>query len=199
MRFDALTGQVLIQTPGCSDILAEDALRKAAIRLCEEARVWRDTATFATRDQDNDLEVPQQARAVDVVRAWIDGSEIEPTTPESCDQFEDAGVPTRYYRTSDNVLRLVPAPSESVSLTVESILAPTNNASTIPDDIAERCRMALIYGALAYLLALNGQPWAQPALAGSYAQLFDAEINSLATQEAKGRVRAALRSRARFF
>ena len=59
--------------------------------------------------------------------------------------------------------------------------------------------MALIWGALAYLLAIPGQTWTQPELAGAYLHMFEQEAAKVSLQDVKGRVRATLRSRASFF
>lgn len=199
MQLDTLVGNVLIQAPGCSDMLAIDALRKAAIQICERTNAWRETVTQSTSSQEVDIDVPAHGRAISIQRVFADGELISPITPEQADPFEEAGAPRGYYRISDNVIALFPAPDVSVSLTIDACYAPTSTAVTIPDDLGERCRMAIIWGALAYLLAIPGQAWTQPALAGAYTQMFDSAVDKIGFQDARGRVRATVRTRASFF
>ena len=199
MLLDALIGNVVIQAPGCSDLLAVDALRKSAIQLCEQTQAWQETIMQTTQVQDVDLDVPAHSRASAIRRVFVDGELIHPVMPDSVDPFEEPGTPHGYYRIAENVLRMVPAPSAQITLTIDAVLAPTHSANTIPDDLAERCRMPLVWGALAYLLAMPGQSWTQPALAGAYQQMFDQHAANTALNDARGRVRSALRSRASFF
>ena len=199
MLLDALIGNVVIQAPGCSDLLAVDALCKSAIQLCEQTQAWQETITQTTQVQDVDIDVPAHSRASAIRRVFVDGELIQPVMPDSVDPFEESDTPRGYYRVSENVLRLVPAPSASVTLTIDAVLAPTHSANTIPDDLAERCRMAIVWGALAYLLAMPGQPWTQPTLAGAYQQMFDRYAANTALNDMRGRVRSTLRTRASFF
>lgn len=199
MQLDALIGPVLIQAHGCSDMLAVDALRRAAIQLCEQTQAWTETITQQAKTQDVDLDIPAHSRAVDIRRVFVGSDIIAPVKPEDADPFEAASTPHGYFRVSENVLRLLPAPDAPVTLTIETVLAPTYTTNTIPDDMADRCRMALLWGALAYLLATPGQAWTQPALAGAYQQMFDREAGKVSLHDVKGRVRATLRSRASFF
>ena len=199
MQLDALIGSVLIQAPGCSDLLAVDALRKAAIQLCEQTSAWQESFTQSVRTQDVDLDVPEQSRAVQILRVYVNGQRISPVTAGNADLFGQPGVPDSYYRTEDNVLRLIPAPSDAVSITADVVLAPLHTATAIPDDLANRCRAALIHGALAYLLAIPGHTWTQPVMAAAYLQMFANEISVISVHDNKSRVRAALRVRSSYF
>lgn len=199
MQIDALIGSVLIQAPGVSDILAVDALRKAAIQLCEQSSAWKETITQATTTQEVELDIPAQSRVTQIRRVFADGDLLVPLMPDQTDPFDASGKPHGYYRSSDNVLMLVPAPTERTVLTVEMALAPSYEATTLPDDLGNRCRIALIHGALAYLLAIPGHPWTQPVLASAYQQMFDRATGIVAVQDNMGRVRAALRVRSSFF
>lgn len=199
MQFDALIGSVLIHAPGASDPLAVDALRMAAIQLCEKTSAWHESFTQNVRTQDIELDVPSQSRAVGIERVYINGSLISPITAGQADLFAQPGVPDGYYRTEDNVLRLVPAPSDAVSLSVDVILAPTYTATSIPDDLANRCRKALIYGALAQLLIVPGQAWTNPTLAVAYQQMHEQETSHISVQDSRSRVRSALRVRSSYF
>lgn len=199
MQLDSLIGAILIQARGCSDMLAVDALRRSAIQLCEQTQAWRETITQQAKTQDVDLDIPAHSRAAAIRRVFVGEDEILPMAPDNINPFAASSTPRGYFRVSENVLRLIPAPDAPVTLTVEAVLAPTYTANTIPDDLADRCRMALIWGALAYLLAIPGQTWTQPELAGAYLHMFEQEAAKVSLQDVKGRVRATLRSRASFF
>lgn len=195
MKLDRFIGDVLVEAQGCTDTIALNAVRKSLVLLCQRAGVWRDTYTAKASTPDVYLDAPVGARVASVRRVFCNGLLIEPATPESIDYDPQPGNPKVYYRQDDSTLILHPAPATKVELRIEVTYGPTIDCDEVPDDLGHRYYDLIVKGALMQTLAMAGKPWANPTMAGVYAELFNSGTSGAKIEESRGRVRSNLRTK----
>lgn len=81
------------------------------------------------------------------------------------------------YEQRHNTLELMSVPRDIKDLTITVSLAPTLEASEIPDDLYFRHATALRFGVLAILKAQNGTEWFNASESTYYQQRYEQEIN----------------------
>lgn len=199
MKLDRFIGDVLVEAQGCTDTIALNAVRKALVGLCERAAVWRDTYTLKTATADVYLDAPVGARVASVRRVFCNGMLLMPAMPDSLKPDSNRALPQAYYRHDDGTLMLYPAPSDRVELRIEVAYAPTVDCEEVPDDLGHRYFDVIVKGALMQVLAMAGKPWTNPTMAGVYAEFFNAGASQANVDEARGRVRARMRTKASWF
>ena len=71
---------------------------------------------------------------------------------------------------------LVPVPDNAYPVQLELVTQPVAGTMQLPDELAVRYDRALGYGALEWILRMQGDPWFNPQAADEYALLFNQEI-----------------------
>jgi len=89
-----------------------------------------------------------------------------------------AGLPTKYCYIPEAQFALQPIPSLVFGLTLTIILQPKEDAVNIPQAPLMKYSNEIEAGALAYLLAVPGQPWSNPAEAARREREFRAGISN---------------------
>lgn len=195
MKLDRFIGDVLVEAQGCTDTIALNAVRKSLVLLCQRASVWRDSYTTKASSPDVYLDAPTGARVATVQRVLCDGRLLAPALPDSIEYDPQKGRPEMYYRQDDSTLILHPAPDAKVELRIDVTYGPTIDCDEVPDDLGNRYFDLIVKGALMQTLAMAGKPWANPTMAGVYAQFFDSGTDGAKIEESRGRVRSKLRTK----
>lgn len=169
----ALARDILIDTPGCPQTLAEQVIREAATEFCDLTQVYisdlsaidvvAGTATY-TLTVDSDTEVS-------VIRAaWYDGlplayAPLDALNPKIEDWRDTEGAPLGFTHYEPKVIKLFPKPDTSLAggLKVQVALRPTAASVALTDWIVDRYGREILAGARARLFTIPNKAWSNPA------------------------------------
>ena len=184
--YDSLLPYVLTETPGVPNPLAISAINRAVRRLCLESSCWFDwqNVTLVAGEPDYQLTAPNVSAVVRNIKSvQIESSELAPI-PENVVSVDrpwlmlNSGTPTSYYAVN-GVLHLMPTPTESdvgKSCRVKAAYIPQMDAQEADESLLDRHAETIASGAKSQLLSMNGQPWANPAMAQVYLAEFEKGI-----------------------
>ncbi len=91
------------------------------------------------------------------------------------------GLPRRYQYVPEGKVALDPAPDKVYTFVMSMILIPKESMAVdaqVPAAPLVKYSNDIESGALAYLLAIPGQPWSNPSMAAQYARDFKAAISN---------------------
>lgn len=162
------------------------ALRRAAIQFCERSLAARETLdplTLVGTIEAYELDLPPQTKLVEIIEARYDKSTLAISSERELSidmpEWKTAhNTPKRIYRKQGNFVGFAPAPAktEAVAVDLTVAVAPTRNATQIPEILAETYLDALVAGALSLLYAMPGLEWSNPREAQSASLMFFAGI-----------------------
>lgn len=174
------------EVDGCPTILAENAIRQAAIEFCRDSRSQQTTITQAVTagTAAYTLTPPVDTVIQHTLEVWHDGTRLTPKTLLELDsrlprdwRNIQAPVANWYSVPSAGSVQLVYTPSANGSLSALVTLKPSQASTTIDDRVAEDHREAIAAGAKYRLLSMSGKPWANPALSLKYKTEFSKAIS----------------------
>lgn len=222
---DAFLPSVRPWAPGVPDVTAHKNIRLAAIEFCERTRLWRfeDDYDVTVETCNAGIFVPNGAALHDIEMVMFDGRELLPKATRDVDRLQTGtrwrtngniigsvaggnqmvvlppptSIPKYYTQIDQNSLRVVPAMAGHVYICTR--LKPTQDATAIPDFIANEYREVIGWGALGRILTIPGQSYSSPDLGAFYAQKFTEKLDRLSTKGVTGQQNAPKRSRARYF
>lgn len=201
MRLDALFPLVLPEVLGCPDPTLMLHLTMAAQRFCVESGAWvvmADEQITSDGVLEYDVEPATDAMVVRVRDVWLNAS-LLPAVPMTS-AFGRTGPVTGYTHYDDrSLLRLNGNPATGERLQMRLVMAPKTTSTTLPDALALRYQTAIATGAKASLMAIPGQAWSNPQLAGYHAQAFERAIGSARIEAVKDGVDAPLTVKRRCF
>jgi hypothetical protein len=144
--------------------VAEDAVRRTAIDLCEQAGVWTYDFSFDQQAgvRDYPLIVPEFTRVVCMNWVQIGAQKYEPhpnTNRCRCGSFEIwmPNAKTIFFSP-------VPYPACQVQVTVNLWLAPTQEACELPEILWQEYSDTIACGAAARMLMMPKQDWTNQGL-----------------------------------
>lgn len=198
------------RAPNCPDPTAESAYRRAARSFCIQSRWLRRALDpfdceadvpfieLVTGTGDPLLEIigvrVVTARLVtNALQAWP----VNPTDGTEWASYTSQGPPKGYQYVPEAAINLYPTPDQAYTLVVTAQVQPRSDAVELPDDLETRWHETLIAGALSYVLALRGQPWADPGEARAQAVKFQAGVNNARADEARAYTQGSRVSRIR--
>jgi len=183
MLYSTLVPEILPEVIGCPDTTIERAVRDAAIEFCDTALVYtvdQDPVAVTKGLTEVDLDIPTGARLVQVLRVMLGSYELTRMSRE--DLFSsgrawqtDTGRPQAVTFATEASIRLVPIADQSLTekLYIRFAVTPTRAATSVPDSIAERYYLEIVFGAKATLLLIPGQTWSNPQLAMAHRSAFE--------------------------
>jgi len=191
---------VLPFAPGCPEPVAVQYLREAAITFCERTRIWRASDKFNVQGGcDEVLCTPSYAQIYEIERAWFNDRDLEPAPYGGFDRHEYRDALPRYItQASPESVRLVPGALEEGVLTLSLFLKPSQDAEDLPDILTEHERV-IADGALNRILLIPNQPFTSPDMAAAYGQSFQSGLDRLFNLNVRGKQRAPVRIRGRYF
>lgn len=194
ISYETLLPEVLPMVAGCSDALAENAIRSAAIEFCERTSAYQlelDAITTISNIYEYDLEPPTGTTVHKILWVTHDGQDLEPLTTTLLEQRvprwrTDNGLPVYFVKPTASLIWLVPIPSAKVvnSTIIRAVLKPTHTSTTCDESIMDEYRDAIVNGALFRLLRIPGKDWSDLQGAQLYSILFESVV---VTAERRGR------------
>lgn len=175
---------VLPHVPGCPVVVVEHELRRSAQEFFRRSRAWRvnlPTIAVAALTPEISCEPPDAAHDLVRVESVVyDGRQLGPETAENLDigfgeeWAAHVGIPTNYIQLTPGVLRLyqIPGVAAAVGLKIRASVTPSDVATGIPDDLAQKYRDAIQAGAKSRLMLMPGKSWTNLDLSAVYGRAF---------------------------
>jgi len=200
--FEELLPYVLPAVPTCSNMLAVQSLRRAAIDLCQESRIWRSTQhplPLGNESCEYEFEPPDTAERVRIEWVTYEGRRLEPTTELQLFKCNPewptrTGKPTHFLEMNTKAIRLWPTPEnwfsavdsnmplptinetdydkQPCAITVRISCKPSITASGMDGTVLDDHYNAIVNGALAYLFMIPGHPWSDVTMGQQYQGAF---------------------------
>jgi len=147
--FQDLLPWVLPQVPTCSNMMAVQALERAARELCQKSRIWRVTQhplPLTNSYCEYEFEPYDMADRVQIEWATYEGRPLKPTTERQlfkCDAewLLRKGFPSHFLEMNSGMIRLWPTPTVFIDKS-EPYLNPATigeGEEPLPDDINKPC------------------------------------------------------------
>lgn len=183
---------------GCPLSLVDNAIRSAAIELCEKSHIWNVETlcgdliamearyTYAPKDPNIAIVEPLQC----VLRDTRPGREgqvhfVEKTTRADLDTYnrewrlQKDEFPTQFFCENPDFIRLVGEPTHDIDDGVHVLLAckPARNSTEVPNFLFETWAETIADGALARLHSMASRVWAKPELMTHHRKNFIAGLS----------------------
>ena len=194
ISYESLLPEVLPMVAGCSDTLAENAIRSAAIEFCERTSAYQlelEPITTISNIYEYDLEPPTGTTVHKILWVTHDGQDLEPLTTTLLEQRvprwrTDNGLPVYFVKPTASLIWLVPIPIAQLvnSTIIRVVLKPTHTSTMSDESIMDEYRDAIVNGALFRLLRIPGKDWSDLQGAQLYSSLFESVV---ITAERRGR------------
>lgn len=200
--------EVLPDVPGCSQKVAKNAIRNAAIEFCERTLAWKvdlDPLNAVANQAAYPFEPPANTRVVRLLNVWYNGKRLTPKTPADLDDLyanwpSAIGTPLYYTQLSPDEVILVPMPNAALAngIAQKVALKPTRASTGLEEYLYEKYLEEIAAGAKARLMLMQKKPWSNTAMGAANQALFEDAIASARYRAAKGYGAAPIRVRARF-
>lgn len=192
------------EVPECPEIVILDAIRSAGRDFCKRTRLVRETLTVNTVSSQARYPLTTSTDTEPELVESVKRDALDALEPSSANEFTawqldtDEGQPTHYYLDgTDLVLGRIPNTAEA--LTVKVSLLPSDEAETLPDELARRYKRAIANGAKALLMGMESVPWTNQQAGLACAIRFDQAIYEANLRDAKGGTSRSLRVVGHFF
>ena len=157
----------------------KDSIMDAAIDFCRRSLVWRVQTTddIVAGTDTYTLAMPTGAAIGAIEIVTVDGIQI-PMWTSPWPHSSTSGGAVFYGVNQDKQVRLYPIPAESVTdgLVVSVVAIPDKTGTVIPDFLLDDYKDAIVSGALASVMAIIGQPWANAQVAMYHQKMFSRAI-----------------------
>lgn len=185
VALSAFLPQISPKVTGCPDPLIYNALLSAATDFCSRSMIWSSRLAAASVTSANfpyTIPASAHARAVRLISAYVDGSELTETTYAKLDTVEDwdteTGTPAQYLFNEDDQLIVYPLPDTTVSLRLRAVFAPARGATAIEQTLYTNWLEPLASGAIKILAAEPGKPWSDPTQFSYHSGIFERGVAS---------------------
>lgn len=206
---------VLIDVPGCPEVVVDTALRSALIEFCEKSLVVQrdlDPVTVVAGTSDYDLEPPTFQLVSKILKLWYKSTELSPMAPDNIKNaevynrlFTDADTgrsdPRFFLQKDTTTFSIYPVPKNTVAnaITIRAALKPSRSASTVEDVLFQDYAETIAQGAKYRLLSMPGKPWMNGPASAAALSMFTAGVNVARQRASRGGTRADLRVQIRSF
>lgn len=202
IKFEDMLNDVLPDVPGCTNELAVNALRNAAIELCTKSWIYiqaSDPQNTVIGQAEYDLDTFNLYKPIGIVSASFNDAALTPIGITSLNRSnlrwqDDTGTPTNYFSHDYTTLRLYRIPDLVGTLNVTIALTPAKNATGIENFIYDLYSEQLAAGAKARLMLIPNKPFSEPNTSREYRAQFSAAITDAKWRAHKSLTNAQLQS-----
>jgi hypothetical protein len=199
--------EVLPDVKGCPVRVAENALRNAAIKFCNESRCWRGSVTDVPTVQGTSvytLVPPAESEVIATYYAKFTDSNIPlPTIPEMhldrARQNPDEDKPRWFHSPTPAEIELFWTPDAVYTLNVKAMLKPTKAATECPDFLYNDWLEEIAHGAKARLVMMSGREWFNPKMHDYHNKEFIKGWVEGRIRDAKSNVQSSTRLKPGYF
>lgn len=179
----AFLPEVMLNAPGCADVVAMNYIRNAAIEFCNLTYVVSeeiDPVTLTAGLFESEVSAPSGTAIVAVHSVYADGEPIDPVSELELRQKygnwkERTGTPAGYLTSAEGI-RIFPIPQSDVVIEASVATRPTVAATTLNDVLLNEWKQAIVSGALSELLMVPGQSFTEPNTAMMHKVKFDDRV-----------------------
>jgi len=200
VTFDDMLIHVLPWAPGCPSTMAIIQLRNAAREWCQETEVWLDTLPDVMTEAGRakyalNLEKHQDAaRILSVTVGGVEYPVLQSSRAKMEMRRERQRLDCFAWTTNADDINLFPVPTTSgVRIQVECSLMPSESADEVADEAVGQYRESVAAGALARLLSMLKEEWANPSEATRFDGRFRADMKSAGRSASDGFKKPKLR------
>lgn len=201
MKWSDFGPYVLPYVIGCPDPTMEMHARLAAIEFFRRTLSWREVlkAVQAAGTELVEVVAPNQAQIIKIKSVSVGGHEF-PLVETSHGMELASASPGREFVFTHNgyTLSVYPIQAMGASVVVDAALAPSFNATTLPDALAQQHMQDIAHGAIASIKRIPGQAFTDPNGAQEQQALFDRRIGTVVAKHSRGLMAAKMRSRPTF-
>ena len=197
---DKFMPRLLPWVTGCPLPLAQQELVRSAIAFCEETNaVCTDTdpiqLVIGAAEYDSGIDSDQELTRV--MGAWLGGRPLSLLVRE--DHSEDTGTPVAASVGQMNTVVVYPTPDKQTSdkLRLRVATRPKITARRLDDALLNKWSEGVVFGAIARLCAIPGQPFSDSAQAMSADVHFWRAVNRARVESRRGEVASSLSVRNR--
>ena len=202
VTFDQFLPEIQPEVPGVPYPVVINAIRNACFDFCRRSLVWNEFQSQKAYTQGTAeyvLTPATGAQIVQVLSLIIDDGRLIP--PGSTDETVQArpqwrtqeGLVEWFIQPSPGVVHFVAVPNGSGTFVPQVAYAPARDASSVDASLYDLYLEDIKYGALWKLKSIVGEPWADPAGAAYYADLFNRGIGRAVSERTRNNSRASLR------
>lgn len=189
---------LLAELPGCPLPLVKQTINRAARDFCRDSMAWQediDAVVLRPGVWRYELGLPSDAQIALVQTAKIGTRDLTPAIDArgAINWGAAQGEPSRYAVLPNWIeIAVDPTPIQAATLRLAAVLAPTLEAATLPDVLADRHFDAIAEGVKARLMAMANKTWSDPAGAQLAAAAFAKAKTDARIEAAYGRVIGSL-------
>jgi hypothetical protein len=203
---DVFLPKIFVHAPGLGIPVAYDAIRDAAVEMCERTGLWRWEDDFTVGfNGDEDISPPYGAVLLKIDSVLFNGIDLTHKTTGWLDaerpgwrtQEATSTAPSFITQVELGTLRVVPYAAGKLNLAAK--LKPADDCTQLPDFLADLYREVIAWGALGRVLMHPNQPYTNLTTAPYFQRRFDDKLIALSGVAQRGQQGAPTRSRATFF
>lgn len=203
--WESFFDDVMPEVPGALAPVVSHQIKRAAQELFMRSKVWKVDVTIAAQEGVPNYALTPGAglSAGDVISAQALDLHLTDEDMEAAygyDWRQATGPAVAVFQTSPGSVRLYPAPSDDGQTIVLSVsVYPSDEATGIPDDLADRYRDGIASGALARLMLSAKKPYSDPNLGALHQAKFEGAVGKAIEDRASGFGRARSRRTVTWF
>lgn len=201
MKWSDFSHYVLPYVIGCPGPTLEFHARLAAIEFFRRTLSWREVLDSVTTDGSElvEVETPSQSQIIKVKAVTVAGREFPLVETTHGAELSRADIGREFVFTRDSrTLVVYPVQAAGVSVVAEAALAPSFNATTLPDALAQQHMQDIAHGVAASIKRIPGQAFTDPGGSQEHQALFERRISAIAAKHSRGLMAAKMRSRTTF-
>jgi hypothetical protein len=191
ISIDEFLTDIMPELPGCTEFIAMDKIRLAAIEFCRLTQVSQETMVELDLEEDEayvDIPTPNNSvRVYKVMWARIPHRSLTPYRRQplanrhmNWDETGTGEWPTSFIQEKKGQIRVIPTPNQDQlgALTAHVCFIPARNATKLDALLLDDYRDAIASGALQRLLMMRKEAWYDPDSAQLHMRSFASEISN---------------------
>ncbi len=188
--------ELLPDVPGCSDPMAERALRNSAIELCERGLIWsvaHEPVPVVAAVAEYDFEPEPETLVVSIRHGHLNNATITAKSPlELAALYPNwetvTGTPLYVTQSGPRAYRLVPIPvaADAAGFIATVYLKPTRDATGVEDYIYEEWLEAIVSGAKARLMMTPNERFTNERMSAAHARMYEKAIANASIRASRG-------------
>lgn len=201
--FESIIPFARTQLPGCSVMMVEQELKRAAEVFFRESLLMRDCVDIWLHPDKAEypLELGNGLEIAEVMAVTYNGNVITPAIESDLDVKETAwrsktgDSVSNYLLTAPDTIRFYPIPETAQQNAIKVYVAayPTQAATGIESSLMTRWRDAIVDGALAWLMSMPDQKWSNEKHSVIHLRAFEHKISRGRSEAAKSGTRGGRR------
>lgn len=203
---------VMPELPGAPQALALYHVKRAAIEFMTRSGLYtKTTALIPTAALPGDIsppvgELPADQQVLAIKDAWWNGKDMGAfSRDEMANRFgpnwpDLTGDPVAFLQQTPTTLRLVPQPASTATmLRLAFVYGPNESATGVPDEVFNRYREPIAFGAKARMMLMSGKPWSNEQKALGYQSILDGACENAKLRAIRGSGARALTTKPHAF